>query len=91
MKKFITITLALSILTLTGCAKPTATKYVTNGHYYDGYLIRADGHIWDYTTTKVEPDSPVYIIFDDNGTPKETTDDIVLDVFFDVEKIYMEN
>ena len=61
-------------------------QYLTQGHYYDGYVIRDDGHIWDYQSYLVEPDSPVYIKFDDNGTPEEVTDDYIICVAFDYTK-----
>lgn len=62
-------------------------KYVVSGHYYDGYVIRDDGHIWDYETTEVKPYSPVYVFFDDNGTPDEITDDFIFNIITDYEKL----
>lgn len=54
-------------------------QYTTTGYYYDGYVIRDDGHIWDYTSTYfVEPNNPVILKFDDNGTPEEVTDDYIV-------------
>ena len=55
-------------------------QYLTTGYYYDGYVIRDDGHIWDYETALVEPDSPVCIVFDDNCTPNDVTDDYIVNM-----------
>lgn len=60
--------------------------YTTEGHYYDGYVIREDGHIWDYDSMFVEPDNPVVIKFCDNGTPDDVTDNNIISVVFDYTK-----
>lgn len=58
--------------------------YFVDGHYYDGYVIRDDGHIWDYDSMFVEPDTPVTIKFCDNGTPDDVTDDNIVSVLCDI-------
>ena len=85
MKKL--IILAVILLSLTGCTAKEHTRYVMSGHYYNGYVIRDDGHVWDYATIEVEPNSPVYIFFDDNGTPNKVTDDFIFNIITDYEKL----
>lgn len=97
MKKLIALALvAGAFLMTTGCAdrQETApkvhTRYVTQGHYYaEGTVITTDGNIWDYQTDIIS-DKPSYdhqavnVGFDDNGTPDDITDDVILGLTWDV-------
>ena len=76
-------------------AEPVAevehTRYVDHGRYYlEGKVITDDGNIWSYSQDIIsDKDSydaePVYIGFDDNGTPDTIEDDIILGLVFDRE------
>lgn len=87
MKKLILILLALF---LTGCSAPKAhTHYTAYGRYYtDGTVITNDGNIWSYSTDTISDQAPtdampIWIGFDDNATPNDITDDIILGVVYD--------
>ena len=98
MKKLIALALvAGAFLMTTGCENKQEiepkihTRYVTQGYYYaEGTVITNDGNIWDYHTDIIS-DKPSYdhqavnVGFDDNGTPDNITDDIVLGLTWDVE------
>ena len=96
MKKLFALILVIgAFLMTTGCAEtkpePVHTRYVAQGHYYvDGTVITTDGNIWDYQTDIIS-DKPSYdhqavnVGFDDNGTPDDITDDIILGLTWDVE------
>ena len=99
MKKLIAISILFTLF-LSGCTakvEPTSqiqkvesTRYTAYGRYYtNGTVITDDGNIWDYSTDTIsdkEPtdNMPVWIGFDDNGTPTDITDDIVLGLVYDV-------
>lgn len=65
------------------------TRYTQYGRYYtDGTLITNDGNEWGYNTDEVSNISvydnmPVWVAFDDNGTPDDVTDDIILGMVYD--------
>ena len=91
MKKLI---LAVLVLFLTGCTAQEVevhTHYTAYGRYYtDGTVITNDGNIWDYSTDTVSDKAPydampIWIAFDDNATPNDITDDIILGVVYDRE------
>ena len=96
MKKILSLAvIGCTIATLVGCAtteEPKVhTRYVTQGYYYaDGTVTTEDGNIWDYHTDTIS-DKPSYdhqavnVGFDDNGTPDDITDDIILGLTWDVE------
>ena len=75
----------------TAIPEPIHTKYVTKGRYYTiGEVITDDGNTWiyDQETISDKPSydaEPVYVAFDDNGTPDELTDDIILGLVWDIE------
>lgn len=93
MKKLIALALVVGAFLMTaGCTntEPAHTRYVAQGHYYaDGTVITTDGNIWDYQTDIIS-DKPSYdhqavnVGFDDNGTPDDITDDIILGLTWDV-------
>ena len=96
MKKLFALTLVVGAFLITiGCTKTEPapkvhTRYVAQGHYYaDGTVITADGNVWDYHTDIIS-DKPSYdhqavnVGFDDNGTPNDITDDIILGLTWDV-------
>ena len=66
------------------------TRYTAYGRYYtDGTVITDDGNEWGYTTDTISDKTPtdnmpVWIGFDDNGTPDNITDDIVLGLVYDI-------
>ena len=89
MKK-LTVILTLFVLFLTGCATEVApTRYTAYGRYYtDGTVITNDGNIWSYSTDTISDQTPtdampIWIAFEDNGTPNDITDDIILGVVYD--------
>lgn len=65
------------------------TRYTAYGRYYtDGTVITNDGNEWSYTTNTISDKTPtdampVWIGFDDNGTPNDITDDIILGLVYD--------
>ena len=84
-------------LALMGCtAEPTSTKpkaepqrYTAYGRYYtDGTVITEDGNQWEYSVDLISDKTPtdampIWIGFDDNGTPDDIYDDIILGVVYD--------
>jgi hypothetical protein len=66
------------------------TRYTEFGRYYtEGTVITDDGNEWSYTTDTISDKTPtdrmpVWIGFDDNGTPEDIYDDIVLGLVYDV-------
>ena len=97
MKKLVALILVMgAFLMATGCTNQKEepkihTQYATKGHYYaDGTVITTDGNIWDYQTDIIS-DKPSYdnqavnVGFDDNGTPDDITDDIILGLAWDIE------
>lgn len=66
-------------------------KYTAYGRYYtDGTVITNDGNEWAYSTDLISNqiptnDTPVWVGFDDNGTPNDITDDIILGLVYDRE------
>jgi hypothetical protein len=67
--------------------------YFTTGRYYlnadlQGQVLTSDGNIWDYTQDIIseEPsyhNEPVLVGFDDNGTPDDIYDDIIVGLVLD--------
>ena len=63
--------------------------YTAYGRYYtDGTVITNDGNEWGYMTDLISDKTPtdgmpVLIGFDDNGTPNDITDDIILGLVYD--------
>ena len=92
MKK-IALTLTLCTTLLVGCSqqKAESQQYTAYGRYYtDGTVITNDGNIWGYTTDTISDQTPtdgmpIWIGFDDNATPDNITDDIILGVVYDRE------
>lgn len=72
-------------------AETPHNKYTAYGRYYtDGTVITNDGNEWAYSTDLISnqtptDDMPVWIGFDDNGTPGDITDDIILGLVYDRE------
>ena len=65
------------------------TRYTAYGRYYtNGTAITNDGNEWSYITDTISDKTPydgipVWIGFDDNATPNDITDDIVLGLVYD--------
>lgn len=65
------------------------TTYTQYGRYYtSGTLITNDGNEWGYDTSEVSntpiyDNMPIWVAFDDNGTPDNITDDIILGMVYD--------
>lgn len=49
------------------------TEYTTTGYFADNTVVTSDGNEWTYNTN-------VRITFNDNGTPNDIEDDIIVDV-----------
>jgi hypothetical protein len=66
------------------------TRYTAFGRYYtNGTVITDDGNEWSYTTDTISDKTPtdhmpVWIGFDDNGTPDDIYDDVILGFVYDV-------
>jgi hypothetical protein len=94
MKKLLALTLTVGALLIsTACTatpEPETKSYTTYGRYYtNGTVITDDGNEWSYTTDTISDKTPtdhmpVWIGFDDNGTPDDITDDVVLGLVYDV-------
>lgn len=93
------VVLALVSIFVVGCSSETepmptpkteSTRYTAFGRYYtDDTVITDDGNEWGYGTDTVSDKAvydgmPVWIGFDDNGTPDDIYDDIVLGLVYDV-------
>lgn len=95
MKKLVALILVMGAFLMSGCATQKEepkihTQYVAQGHYYaDGTVITEDGNIWEYQTDVIS-DKPSYdhqavnVGFDDNGTPENIYDDVILGLTWDV-------
>lgn len=74
-----------------------STRYTAYGRYYtDGTVITNDGNEWAYSTDLISnqiptDDMPVWVGFDDNGTPDDITDDIILGLVYDRETAIYDN
>lgn len=95
MKKQIALILAMgAFLMTTGCTKEAEpkihTRYVAQGRYYtEGTIVTADGNEWEFNTDIISDKTPfdgipIHVGFDDNGTPGNIYDDIILGVTWDV-------
>ena len=75
--------------------KTESTSYIMTGRYYftadlKGQVLTSDGNLWDYTQDIIseEPaynNEPVFVVFNDNGTPENIYDDPILGVVLDRE------
>ena len=93
MKKYVICVLMTSLILLTsGCTKAETVeskRYTAYGRYYtDGTVITNDGNEWAHNTDtisdKIPADNmPVWVGFDDNGTPNNIYDDIILGLVYD--------
>jgi hypothetical protein len=69
--------------------KVESQQYTAYGRYYlDGTVITNDCNEWEYSTDTISDKTPtdampVWIGFDDNGTPADITDDIILGLVYD--------
>jgi hypothetical protein len=77
--------------------KTESTRYTAYGRYHthievDNKVIEGvkthDGHIWEYHADTISDKTPtdampVWVGFDDNGTPADITDDIILGLVYD--------
>lgn len=91
------IATAMAALCLSSCstAEPEPevehTRYALQGRYYaDGICEDINGNLWGYTADMVSKQQPydgmpVYICFDDAGTPDNIYDDEVLGLVYDRE------
>lgn len=98
MKKSVALTLIVgAFLMSTGCTEAPTPKvesqqYTAYGRYYtDGTVITNDGYDsqwWEYSTDIISDQTPydampVWVGFDDNATPDDITDDIILGLVYD--------
>lgn len=94
MKELAAILILFALL-LGGCTTTSepkvSTRYIAYGRYYtDNTVITNDGNEWGYGTDTISNKAvydgmPVWVGFDDNGTPADTTDDIILGLVYDRE------
>ena len=97
MKKLLALALAGVIALSVGCTKAEAptpklesVRYTAYGRYYtNGTVITNDGNEWSYTTDTISDKTPtdampVWVAFEDNGTPDKIEDDIILGLVYDV-------
>lgn len=97
MKKLLALTLVVgAFLMATGCTQEEtipqveSQQYTAYGRYYtDGTVITNDGNEWEFSTDTISDKTPtnampIWIGFDDNGTPDEITDDIILGLVHDL-------
>lgn len=94
-KKILALTLAVgAFLMTTGCTNTKSPqvesqRYTAYGRYYtDGTVITDDGNEWAYSTDIISDKTPidampVWIGFDDNGTPDKVEDDVILGLVYD--------
>ena len=61
------------------------TIYTAHGYYYTNGIVTAeDGMVWRYADTNDRYDGmPVIVEIDDNGTPLDTKDDVIIDIYTD--------
>ena len=93
MKRLLALALmAGAFIMLTGCttaAPKVHTRYTAQGRYYtDGTIITNDGNIWEYSADSISDQTPtdampIWAGLDDNGTPDDITDDIILGLVYD--------
>lgn len=93
--KFVALALVVgAIALLVGCGTKAETPkvhtlYTAYGRYYtDGTVITNDGNLWGYSTDSISDKTPtdgmpVWVGMDDNGTPDDITDDIILGLVYD--------
>lgn len=97
MKKMLLLALAGAMSLSIGCSKAEPTpkaesqRYTAYGRYYtNGTVITNDGNEWSYSTDIISDKTPtdampVWVGFDDNGTPNNVEDDIILGLVYDRE------
>ena len=101
MKKLLALILVMGAFLITvGCMNTeemtktevqSHTRYTAYGRYYtDGTVITNDGNEWAYSTDIISDRTPtdampIWVGFDDNGTPADITDDIILGLVYDRE------
>lgn len=93
MKRLTALILVMGAFLMTsGCSTEPKTepqRYTAYGRYYtDGTVITDDGNVWDYATDTISDQTPtdampIWAGFDDNGTPDDITDDIILGLVYD--------
>lgn len=96
MKKLLVLALASAMTLTVGCSskveptpKPEPQTYTAYGRYYtDGTVITNDGNEWSYSTDIISDKTPydtmpIWIGFDDNGTPNNIKDDNILGLVYD--------
>ena len=61
--------------------EPDHQEYTMFGKYAGhGVVFASDGNIWDYWQADIRDDMLVRITFDDNGTPDNIEDDIIINL-----------
>ena len=89
MKKLVLILLMMLSLTACSTSQPHS-RYITQGRYYtNGTVVTTDGNEWLYSTDSISDKTPhdampINVAFDDNGTPNNIYDDIILGVTWDI-------
>ena len=68
--------LILTLLFLCGCTSSTSFRKAEGKYYTRGEIITDDGHVWSFDSKEAAYDGQdVTVIFNDNGTPWNVTDD----------------
>lgn len=85
MKKTLIAIITTALLaSMTACAPNPAPHhtYAVSGHYHlNGTIITSDGNLWDFQTSAFTTDAThIQVIFDDNGTPDNIYDDVILNI-----------
>lgn len=97
MKKLLALAIMFyAAFLLVGCnvqeepaSQVESQQYTAYGRYYtDGTVITNDGNEWEFSTYTISnrtpyDSMPVWVGFDDNGTPDNITDDIILGLVYD--------
>lgn len=83
MKKYsfpiiVTILISLCSISLTMSGAKESENYIVPGHHTNGTIITNDGNIWDCQTEMLN--GAVHVVFNDNGTPDNIYDDIIIDL-----------
>lgn len=75
----------LTVYTETAVATNTTaiagSRYTLYGYYNDGMVITEDGQSWIYDTQL--DSTPVVVVFDDNSTPNDIYDDVIINILED--------
>lgn len=89
IKRLLALTLTVGALLIsTACTAqaptPESQTYTAYGTYCGGAVVTNDGNGWGYTDKTIDPNTPVIVHFNDNGTPDNIKDDVILGLVYDL-------